>query len=122
SRRLHLQRRELREDVGALQSALLPQVPERIGDVEISVAYRPKDGPAAGGDFHDVIALGGDRIALMVGDVSGHGREALTITALAHYTVRAYLEAGLEPREAMRLADEALGGKLGDDFVTVVAA
>jgi hypothetical protein len=122
SRRLQGQGDELREDVGALQSALLPEIPERIGDVEISVAYRPKDGPAAGGDFHDVIALRDDRIAVVVGDVSGHGREALTITALAHYTVRAYLEAGLEPREALVLAEEALGGKLGEDFVTVLAA
>jgi hypothetical protein len=122
ARRLHIQRGELREDVGALQSALLPHLPEKIGEVALSVAYRPEAGPAAGGDFHDVVALDGDRIGIVVGDVSGHGREALTITALAHYTVRAYLEAGLEPRAALRLADEALGGKLGSDFVTVLAA
>ncbi len=122
ARRLTNQGDELRMDVGAMQSALLPTIPERIAGVEISVAYRAAQGPAAGGDFHDVLALEGGRVAVIVGDVCGHGREALTVTALVHYTVRAYLEAGLAPREALRLADEALGGKLGSDFATVLAA
>ncbi len=122
ARRLTNQGNELRKDVGALQSALLPTIPKRIADSQISVAYRAADGPAAGGDFHDVLALDGDRVAIVVGDVCGHGREALTITALIHYTVRAYLEAGLAPRVALRLADQALGDKLDDDFATVLAA
>ena len=120
--RLTRQRTELRSDVGALQSALLPAVPEVIGDVRLSVAYRPAEGPAAGGDFHDVMELDDGRFALILGDVSGHGREALAQTALVHYTVRAYLAAGLQPRLALRLTDEALQGRLGDDFVTVLAA
>jgi len=122
ARRLANQGEELREDVGALQTALLPTIPERIGSVELSAAYRAAEGPAAGGDFHDVLPLGGERLAVIVGDVSGHGREALTLTALLHYTVRAYLEAGMQPREALRLADQAVGGKLGRDFATVLAA
>jgi hypothetical protein len=121
-KRLSRQRQELRQDVGALQTALLPTIPERIGDVRVSVAYEADTGPAAGGDFHDVLRLDDHRLAVIVGDVCGHGREALTITALVHYTVRAYLEAGLEPRDALRLADEAIGDKLGSDFATVVAA
>ncbi len=122
SRRLTRQGEELREDVGALQDALLPRVPERLGTVQVSAAYRPAGGPAAGGDFHDVIPIDGRRTGVIVGDVSGHGRDALTVTALVHYTVRAYLETGMAPRDALRLADRALGGKLGDHFATVVAA
>ena len=120
--RLTRQRAELRSDVGALQSALLPPVPDAIGDVLLSVAYRPAEGPAAGGDFHDVVPLEDGRFGLILGDVSGHGREALAQTALVHYTVRAYLAAGLQPRLALRLTDESLEGTLGDDFVTVLAA
>jgi hypothetical protein len=122
NRLLRRERGELREDVGALQSALLPAIPARIGDNDLCVAYRPAAGPAAGGDFHDVLALADGRIGIVVGDVCGHGREALANTALVHYTVRAYLEAGLEPREALRLANGALSDKLGDTFVTVLAA
>jgi hypothetical protein len=122
NRLLHKERGQLQEDVGALQSALLPAIPESIAGAGLAVAYRPAEGPAAGGDFHDVLALPDGRIGIVVGDVCGHGREALANTALVHYTVRAYLEAGLEPRDALRLTNEALAGKLGDDFVAAVAA
>jgi hypothetical protein len=119
ARRLSRQRGELREDVGALSAAVLPAVPESVAGVAVDVAYRPAEGPAAGGDFHDVLELEGGRLGVLIGDVSGHGRRALASTPLVHYTVRAYLEAGLAPREALKLADRTLDGKLGEDFVTV---
>ena len=120
--RLARQGRELRSDVTALQSAIVSEIPARIGGVGVSVAYRPAGGPAAGGDLHDVFGLSDGRLGIVVGDVSGHGREALTATASVRYTVRAYLEAGLEPRHALRLADETLSRSLDGDFATVVAA
>jgi serine phosphatase RsbU (regulator of sigma subunit) len=122
ARRLERQRAQLLEDVGLLQAALLPQAPERIGAVGTSAAYRPADGPGAGGDFYDLFALDDGRLAAVVGDVSGHGRAALPHTALVRFTLRAYLEAGLSPREAIKTAGAILGRQLGESFVTVVVA
>jgi hypothetical protein len=122
NRRLARQQRELLGRVGLLQAALLPEVPAQVGALAASVAYRPAEGPAAGGDFYDILPLAGGRTAIVIGDVSGHGRDALARTALARYTLRAYVEAGMEPGETLQMAGSVLAGKLEGDFITALVA
>ena len=121
ARTLGAQRAALLDDVGLLQTALLAPVPAHAGDAQVSVAYRPAAGPAAGGDFYDVIALSPGRTGLLLGDVSGHGREALRHAALVRYTVRTFLAAGHDPGDALARADDCLHADLDGHFATVIA-
>lgn len=122
ARRLDRQRAELLDEIGLLQRALLPEVPLLVGAVQVSVAYRPADGPAAGGDFYDALTLSDGRAAFILGDVCGHGRQALARTAFVRFTVRAYIEAGLPPRRALQVAGAVIDEHMGGEFATVVVA
>jgi anti-anti-sigma factor len=60
--------------VGALQAALLPAGLPVLAGVELAGRYVVAEADrAAGGDWFDAIPLGADRVALVVGDVVGHG-------------------------------------------------
>jgi hypothetical protein len=122
ARRLERQRVTLLRDVGAMQAALVPEVPARVGGLGVSVAYRPAEGPAAGGDFYDVFVPERGKVAIILGDVAGHGHQALTQAALTRYTLRAYLQAGLQPRAALALAGRVLADPEAEHFATVALA
>ncbi|MEA2386909.1 MAG: hypothetical protein QOJ22_1083 [Thermoleophilaceae bacterium] len=118
ARRLSRQRKALLQEVGLLQSALLPSVPD---DVPVSAAYRPADGAAAGGDFYETFARADGSTAMILGGVGTGGRDALARTTFVRYTLRAYVEAGLEPREVVKVGAEALAGHLSNGAALTVA-
>jgi hypothetical protein len=122
ARSLARDREQLIGDVAALERALLPAVPERLGAVSASVAYRSCEGPAAGGDFYDAFELPGGRAALIVGDVSGHGPDALEGTNSVRAQLHALLETGMSPRAAIAAVGERAPVQLAGRFSTVVVA
>jgi hypothetical protein len=68
------------------------------------------------------LTLPGGKSAFILGDVCGHGRQALARTAFMRYTLRAYLEAGLEPCQALQVAGPVIDEHLGGSFATVALA
>jgi serine phosphatase RsbU (regulator of sigma subunit) len=68
-----------REVALALQSALLP-TPGALGNYRLAVRYRPAIGALnVCGDWYDLVELPGNRIAMAVGDVVGHGLAAACV-------------------------------------------
>lgn len=114
------QRAALLSDVGVLQAALLPAVPATLRELDVSVAYRPAQGLAAGGDFFDVFTVSPEQTGIIIGDVSGHGRESLIHAALVRYTLRTLMGEGHSLPEVLCRADRYLTGELGDGYATVV--
>ena len=74
-----------------LQEALL-MVSEEMAGIESAHVYRSTtlDPAKAGGDFFDLFELEHDRVGIIIGDVSGKGLEAATLTSLVKNTIRAY--------------------------------
>ncbi|MFF5160384.1 SpoIIE family protein phosphatase [Streptomyces sp. NPDC000348] len=118
-------RRYTRERDAALvlQRSLLPRrLPEQDA-VEVSACYRPADElTGLGGDWYDLIPLSGARVALVVGEVPGHGIDAAAAMGRLRTAVRTLAAIDLPPEEvlahlddlASRLARDEGDGESGD--------
>ncbi|MFD4974224.1 SpoIIE family protein phosphatase [Streptomyces sp. NPDC058424] len=104
--RLRASERRQRETAVTLQRSLLPQVLEQPDDLRIAATYQPGGTEAAvGGDWYDVITLGGGRTALVIGDVMGRGVRAAAVMGQLRTAVRAYARMDLPPHEVLQLLD-----------------
>jgi serine phosphatase RsbU (regulator of sigma subunit) len=104
--RLRDAERRQRETAVTLQRSLLPQKLEQPADLRVAATYQPGGAEAAvGGDWYDVIGLGGGRTALVIGDVMGRGLRAAAVMGQLRTAVRAYARLDLPPHEVMRLLD-----------------
>ena len=73
-----------------LQEALLT-APKEIEGVELGYLYRSATEEArVGGDFYDVFELENNKIGVIVGDVSGKGLAAATLTSLVKNSIKAF--------------------------------
>ncbi|MCX5262528.1 PP2C family protein-serine/threonine phosphatase [Streptomyces sp. NBC_00199] len=101
-RRAHAHDREV---ALALQAAMLP-APTLVGHHRAAVRYRPAVGTLnVCGDWYDLVDLPGDRIAVAVGDVVGHGLRAAGVMG----QLRSALSAAARVADGPARAVEALG-------------
>ncbi|MGW1991445.1 SpoIIE family protein phosphatase [Embleya sp. NPDC001921] len=102
-------RRFARERAAALtlQRSLLPQgLPEQAA-AEAAYRYLPADVElGVGGDWFDVIPLSGARVALVVGDVVGHGIHAAAAMGRLRTAVRTLADVDLAPDELLTHLDD----------------
>lgn len=103
-----------------LQQALLT-VPAEIKGISYGHLYRSATATAkVGGDFYDIFELEHDRVDIVIGDVSGKGLEAATLTSLAKNTIKAYAYEGNSPAEVItRMNDVVRKALTSAAFITV---
>ena len=104
-----------------LQSALLPQSLPRRDDVDLVGRYLPATkGVDVGGDWYDVLELGGSKLLLVVGDVMGKGVPAATLMGQMRSAVRTLAAVDPDPAAILSGLDQLAMGFALDDIVTLV--
>lgn len=89
---------KVRDIALTLQRALLPSAPAAGPYVDISHRYLPGSrGTEVGGDWYDAITLPDDRVALVVGDVMGHGVPAAAAMGRLRITAKTLARHTAEP-------------------------
>ncbi|GGI97115.1 SpoIIE family protein phosphatase [Streptomyces brasiliensis] len=95
-----------RDTAIALQRSLLPQTLPRTAAVEAASRYLPAARAGVGGDWFDVIPLSGLRVAMVVGDVVGHGIQASAAMGRLRAGVRTLADIDLAPDELLTHLDD----------------
>jgi serine phosphatase RsbU (regulator of sigma subunit)/PAS domain-containing protein len=89
-----------------LQQAIMPpdEKPVEAAGIDVAVRYRPVgEGHLVGGDWYDALLLPDQQVLLVVGDVAGHGIDAVTGMVAARNSLRALAITGSGPAELLRM-------------------
>jgi serine phosphatase RsbU (regulator of sigma subunit) len=104
-----------------LQHGLLPPPLPHIPGWSLAAMYRPAGAEnEVGGDFYDAFRVAGGWM-LVIGDVTGRGAQAASITALARYTLRTAAVLTNEPEIALATLNRALLARSGTALCSVAA-
>ena len=102
-----------------LQESLLPERLPDVPGVEIAVRYTTaEEAVDVGGDFYDVVPLSDRQHLVLIGDVSGRGVDAATVTGLARHTLRAFAHEPSPAAGLRRLGQILHAQGDGERFVT----
>ncbi|MEU3460478.1 SpoIIE family protein phosphatase [Streptomyces sp. NPDC006733] len=117
-----LYRRE-RDTALTLQRSLLPQEVHLTPGLEIAYRYLPSSVVSeVGGDWFDVVPLSCGRVALIVGDVMGHGIRAAATMGQLRTAARTLITLDISPDRVLRRLDETAAAMGDGQFTTCVCA
>jgi len=98
-----------------LQRSLLPRDIPQVPGLDIAWRYEPASQAAEiGGDWFDVIRLDDGQVALVVGDVTGHGIRAAAIMGQLRTTITALAHLGCPPAQILRQLSDTVAA-FGDE-------
>ena len=97
--RLYERERRIAE---TLQRSLLPENLPRLPGLGVAARYLPaQDDADVGGDWYDVIPIGGGSVGLVMGDIAGKGLEAASMVGRLRSALRAYALEGHDPAKVV---------------------
>ena len=122
-KRVEMERRsaEIDAELAAASAAQQWILPKRVGKFgPFTCIGESRPGEYLGGDFYDVIPVGNDRLAVAIGDVSGHGVAASVLMTASAGFLHAVLEETADPEIAINRLNAFLGPRKSiGKFVTM---
>jgi len=116
--RLYQQQKEFAD---TMQHSLLPRTVPSLRGLELGDAYQSSARMEVGGDVYDFVELEDGRLAVVLGDVTGHGIEAAADMAMAKFVFRSLAREHPEPADFLRSANEVVVGEIAPGkFITMV--
>jgi serine phosphatase RsbU (regulator of sigma subunit)/ketosteroid isomerase-like protein len=113
--------RERSEIAETLQRGLLPPPLPHIPGWSVAAMYRPAGAEnEIGGDFYDAFRIAGGWM-VVIGDVTGRGAQAASVTALARYTLRTAAALTGDPVIALETLNRDLLARRGAALCSVAA-
>ena len=110
-----------KEFADTMQRSLLPRTQPELEGIEVGDVYESSAHVEVGGDVYDFLTLDDGRLAVVLGDVTGHGIDAAADMAMAKFVFRSLAREHSEPSEFLAAAnrvvcDEIAAGK----FITML--
>jgi serine phosphatase RsbU (regulator of sigma subunit) len=116
--RLYQQQKQFSD---TMQRSLLPRSVPELQGLELGDAYESSAHVEVGGDVYDFMELGDGRLAVTLGDVTGHGIEAAADMAMAKFVFRSLAREHPEPSDFLQSANEVVVGEIAPGkFITLV--
>jgi serine phosphatase RsbU (regulator of sigma subunit) len=116
--RLYQQQKQFAD---TMQRSLLPQSVPELPGLELGDAYESSARVEVGGDVYDFMELADGRLAVALGDVTGHGIEAAADMAMAKFVFRSLAREHPEPGEFLQAANDVVVGEIAPGkFITMV--
>jgi serine phosphatase RsbU (regulator of sigma subunit) len=116
--RLYQQQKEFAD---TMQRSLLPRSVPKLRGLELGDAYESSAHVEVGGDIYDFMALADGRLAVALGDVTGHGIEAAADMAMAKFVFRSLAREHPEPADFLQSANDVVVGEIAPGkFITMV--
>jgi serine phosphatase RsbU (regulator of sigma subunit) len=104
-----------------MQRSLLPRTRPQLEELEIGDVYDPSARVDVGGDVYDYLELADGRLAVVLGDVTGHGIDATADMAMAKFVFRSLAREHPEPGDFLSAANEIVLEEIGaGKFITLL--
>jgi serine phosphatase RsbU (regulator of sigma subunit) len=116
--RLYQQQKQFAE---TMQQSLLPRERPAVPGIEIGAVYEPAAQVDVGGDVFDFLELPDGRLAVVLGDVTGHGIDATADMAMAKFVFRSLAREHSDPSEFLAYANDVVVREIAvGKFITMV--